>query len=278
MLKRRITAFIMALSMLATAFVFSSCSGGEDKTIGNAYVSVYVYNAKGTRFIREHAVKVTPNENHEHEWGRKNTAYLALETVCAKENKNKALELITDSTGGVTIEKIDTYAAGVNSDGDPFYWVLYINDEIVEDGETRELQNTDKVEFKYIEQTYRSVNVKFSAKNGAVVLFDDSTVYAAGEKEELTITNVLNYKAVDTGKVNKNELGIMLSEDGKTITKVGDVEVAEGYEWAVFLNDEKIEVGIDEQLLKDGDVLSLEYRAVEAEETGATTDAVTEAQ
>ncbi len=280
MLKKRIAAFAVALTMLCAAFSFTSCSEVEDKTIGNAYVSIYVYNEKGGNVIKQDAIKVSPNEAHEYEWGKKLTPYLALETVCSKENKNKTLELLTDSTGGVSVEKIDKYASGTNEAGDAFYWALYINGELMENAESYILQNTDKIEFKYTEQTYRSINITASASNGAVIVLSDTAVFAAGEKTELTITNVLNYAAPDTKKVNKNELGITLSEDGKSITKIGEVEVDETHEWAVMINDVDIEDDIDVQLLKDADVIKFEYREIEAETDDATagTDAVTEAE
>ncbi len=280
MLKKRIAATVMALAMLVSTFAFTSCSDGEDKTIGNAYVSVYAYNDKGRSFLKEKAVKVTPNENHEYEWGKINTAYLALETVCAKDNKNKALSLITDTTGGVTIDKIDSYQAGVNSEGDPFFWQLYINGKLVEDAEKYELQNYDKLEFKFVEQTYRSINVTVSAKNSvsATTVLDSSTLTAAGEKDELTVANVLKY-AAPKEKSNMERLGITLSEDGTAIAKIGDVEANDKYQWAVIaieasaegtVMETVIKENIAEYVLENGDEIRFEYREIEENaETGA---------
>ncbi len=278
MLKKRIAAAVMALTMLVSTFAFVSCSDGEDRTAGNAYVSVYVYNAKGKAIIKEKAFKVTPNENHEYEWGRKNTAYLALETVCSKENRNKSISLITDTTGGVTVEKIDSYTAGVDSSGDPYYWELYINNKPAENAETYELQNYDKIEFKYVEQTYRSITVTVSAKNSvsATNVFEGTTITATGEKDELTVANVLKY-APPKEESNLARLGIKLSEDETSIAKIGDVEANDKYEWVVIsiaisedgaAVETVIDETIDKYVLKNNDEIRFEYREIVSAETG----------
>ncbi len=268
MFKKRITAFIIVLTMLVATFTFTSCSEVKDGTEGNAYVSVYVYNAAGKKIINERAVKVSPNAEHAQEWGKKLTPYLALETVCSKDNKNKVCQITTDLTGGVSIDKIDKYAAGENESGDKFNWVMYVNGNEVD--ENYELKTYDLVEVKYVEDTYRMIEVTVKAQNGAVVVLEDTSLTAIGEKDELTVVNVLNYKDSTTGKINSKEIGLTLSEDGKSVAKIGDVAANDTHHWVLYMDEVAIEE-ISEEVLKNGDTLNFVYEEIEKEESGEET-------
>lgn len=262
---KRISALVLSLLMLISTFVFSSCSEQTDDREGNAYVSVYVYNLAGKQFVKCDAVKVTPDENHQYEWGKALTPFLALETACTSKKKGCIIE--TDVMGEYSVAQVDKFAAGNDSDGNPMAWELYINGEKITETKDVTVKNYDKIEFYYKEVSYRAITVSLSANNGATKVIEAADQMIMGEKNDLTIKYMLNHEYLNTkGQTIKSKFNITVDEETNTVTKIGDVANNDEYKWTILVNDFEITEAIDQYLLVDGDELKFEYSKIEKEE------------
>lgn len=270
MFMKRISALVLSLIMLISAFAFSSCSKQTDDREGNAYVSVYVYNSNGKQFVKCDAVKVSPDENHQYEWGKSLTPFLALEAACA--SKEKRCKIDTDVMGEYSVAQVDKFAAGEDSEGNPMAWELYINGEKISETKDVVIKNYDKIEFYYKEVSYRAITVTLSAIDNGKKVIDETDQMIMGEKNDLTIKYMLNHEYLNDKKQTiKGKFGITVDDETNTVTKIGDVSNTDEYVWKVLVNDFEITESIDTYLLVDGDELRFEYSKIEdepAEETG----------
>lgn len=270
MFMKRITALVLSLITLISAFAFSSCSKQTDDREGNAYVSVYVYNQNGKQFVKCDAVKVTPDENHQYEWGKSLTPFLALEVACTSKKKSYKIE--TDVMGEYSVAQVDKFASGNDSEGNPMAWELYINNEKISETKDVIIKNYDKIEFYYKEVSYRAITVTLSAINNGKKVIDESDQMIMGEKKDLTIKYMLNHEYLNDKKQTiKGKFGITVDDETNTITKIGDVSNNSEYAWKVLVNDFEITESIDTYLLADGDELKFEYSKIEDDEPAEET-------
>ncbi len=272
MFMKRFTAALLSLLTVISMLAFSSCSSQTDDREGNAYVSVYVYNDNGKQFVKCDAVKVTPSDIHQYEWGKKLTPFLALETACT--SKKKGCEIATDTLGQFSVTRVDKFVSGDDEYGNPWVWELYINEKKIDDTKDVIINNYDKIEFKYVEESYRSIDISLSAASGANKLISETDLMIMGEKNELTIKYMLEHEYVDSNDkpLIKNKFGITVDKDSGVVTKIGDVENNDTHKWKVFVNDFEIAEPIDKYLLISGDQVKFEYGKIE-EETSAETEA-----
>lgn len=285
----KITKLIsLILSVLMLSSVLAACSGNtEDPTENTTYVSVYVYNTAGKKFLYLDAVRVQPDESAENDWEKSATPYLALQALCT--SKKKDFKISTDIGKNVTVDSIATFNAGTSEDGLPYLWYVYVNGKKVEDSKDCVLKNYDLVEFKIEENTYRTISLTFNATDGAKKLIDEESVTFSGDKTDLTLYNFFNISAFNSaakkeGKTellaegaSVSEMKIELSEDKTSIVKIGDSAESEAKKWVVYVNDELVTVPLSELVLNNGDNVSFDLKEIEENtETPEDTSAVEE--
>ena len=282
----KIISLFLSVLMLASTLV--ACTGNsEDPTENTTYVSVYVYNKAGKKFLYLDAVRVQPNEAAENDWEKSATPYLALQALCTSKKKDFAIS--TDIGKNVTVDSIAAFNAGNDEEGVPFLWYVYVNGKKVEDSKNCVLKNYDFVEFKIEENTYRTISLTFNATDGAKKLVDEESVTFSGDKADLTLYNFFNISSFnsDAKKEGKTELlaegasvsemKIELSEDKTSIVKIGDSSENDMKKWVVYVNDILITVPFSEIVLKDGDNVSFDLKEIEENtETPEDTSAVEE--
>lgn len=296
----KINKIIALLLAVTTVLALAACNvAGSNYSEKNAYVSVYVYGENGKSLISEEAVRVAPidepteeetiesgllsEEAARNRYRTTPTPIYAVETCIKndKKNKDKGYELpeleisqlndgtikyIIDSIKGCSVEN----TSGTN---DIFEWVCTVNDVVV-DPFTTKLETYDKVVFTRSEITFRTFTVTFEINNGEETLIPEIIFNVDGEKSELTISKYLNSDYLDskTGepvKPVKDELGITLSEDGKRVVKIGDIENNDEYNWVCYIFD--IEDGkisdLTDEMITERDTISFDYVEIASEET-----------
>ncbi len=281
----KIISLILSVLMLASVLV--SCAGNtEDPTENTTYVSVYVYNKAGKKFLYLDAVRVQPDENSENDWEKTATPFLALQSLCT--SKKKDYKISTDIGKNVTVDSVATFNAGEDENGVPFLWYVYVNGKKVEDSRDCELKNYDFVEFKLEENTYRTISITFNATDGAKKLIDEESVTFSGDKTDLTLYNFFNMSAFNSaakkeGKTeliaegaSVSEMKIELSEDKESIAKISDSAANDEKKWAIYVNDELVTVPLSELVLTDGDSVSFDLKEVEENTDATETEAVEE--
>lgn len=264
----------MILSVLMLVSVFASCSGNsEDLTENTTYVSCYVYNKAGKRFLYLDAVRVIPDEGAEDDWGKTATPYLALQSLCT--SKKKDFKISTDIGKNVTVDSVASFDAGTDENGVPYLWYVYVNGEKVEDSKNCTLKNYDLVEFKIEENVYRTISITFNATDGAKKLIDEEAVTFSGDKTDLTLYNFFNMSAFNSaakkeGKTelisegaSVSEMKIELSEQKDSIIKIDDSAATDEKKWQVYVNDELVTVPLSELVLENGDNISFDLKEVE---------------
>ena len=285
----KITKIIsLILSVLMLTSVFASCSGNtEDPTENTTYVSVYVYNKAGKKFLYLDAVRVQPDEGAENDWEKSATPYLALKSLCTSKKKDYSIS--TDIGKNVTVDGIATFNAGNDENGVPFLWYVYVNGKKVEDSKDCVLNNYDLVEFKIEENVYRTISLTFNATDSAKKLIDEESVTFSGDKMDLTLYNFFNMSdfnsdAKKEGKTeliaegaSASEMKIELSEDKMSIVKIGDSAASDEKKWEIYVNDELVTVPLSELVLNSGDSISFDLKDIEqSTDTTVETEAVEE--
>lgn len=292
-IKRTIT-LLLALVMV---LVFTACNtAGSLYSDKNAYVSVYVYGENGKTLLSNDAVRVAPievdataeettegglltEEAARQLYRTTPTGMLALELCITNKDKNAELpsvvvsqfqgeiEYSLDSVLGCTAGK----ASGTN---DIYEWQCKVNDEVV-DAFKRKLENYDKVVFSFVEKTNRTFTAAFEINNGAETLIPEVKFNVNGEKADMNIANYLNSDYLDdkTGEPVqpvKNKLGITLSEDGKRVVKIGDLENDETHRWICYIGDEEDGMVSDltDTMISERWTISFDYRDINTENTG----------
>ncbi len=285
---KRILSFAFAALLVFTTIALASCANTDDETANTTYVSAYVYNKAGKRIVYLDALRVIPNENHEYEWGKQATPYLALNALCTERKKDCVIT--TDIGNNVTVESITTEVAGTSDQGVEYLWYVYVNGVKVEDSKNCTLKNYDLVEFKLEENTYRSINVTFNATNGAQKLISDQAISIMGDKNDLTLYNLFNISEFNAAakKDGKTEIdtqqssaisamAVTFSEDKASIVKIGDVEAGEDKQWVIIVNDVTITTPATEIILNNGDKISFDLQEkIVSDET--TADDITPAE
>ncbi len=287
---KRILSFAFAALLVFSAVALASCSNTDDETANTTYVSAYVYNKAGKRIVYLDAIRVIPNENHEYEWGKKATPYLALNTLCTERKKDCVIT--TDIGNNVTVESITNEVAGTTDQGVEYLWYVYVNGVKVEDSKNCTLNNYDLVEFKLEENTYRSISVTFNATNGAQKLISDQSISIMGDKNDLTLYNLFNISEFNSSakKDGKTEIdtqqgsaisgmAVTFSEDKASIVKIGDVEAGEDKQWVIIINDVTVTTSATEIVLSNGDEIAFDLQEkTVSNETTAEADNETPAE
>ena len=294
-INRIIALLLAAISVLSLAACNVAGSLYSEK---NAYVSVYVYGENGKSLISEEAVRVAPidepTEEETIESGLLSeeaardryrvipTPMYAVETCIKNDKKNKdkgyvlpeleisqlndgTIKYIIDSIKGCSVEN----TTGSN---DIFEWVCTVNDVVV-DPFTTKLETYDKVVFTRAEITFRTFTVTFEINNGEETLIPEVEFNVEGEKSELTISKYLSSDYLDdkTGepvKPVKDELGITLSEDGKRVVKIGDIENDEENHWICYMGDEEEIINdLTDTMISERITISFDYVEINSEET-----------
>ncbi len=280
--RKFLSVFLVAIFVLS-AVSLASCSKKDDETANTTYVSVYAYNETGKRFLYLDALRVIPNENHEYEWGKTATPFLALDTLCTE--KKKTCDISTDIGNNVTVESIANIAAGTSSDGNPYLWYVYVNGKKVEDSKSCVLNNYDFVEFKLEENTFRSISVTFNATDGAKKLIDEQSISIMGDKNDLTLYNLFNISEfnstakkegltqIDTQQGTAiSGMGVKFSEDKSIITSVSEVSASDTEEWVVIINDVVVTTPLSEVVLQNGDKVAFDLQEKDAGDTETPAD------
>ncbi len=291
-IKRTITLLLAAAMVLTLA----ACNvAGSLYSDDNAYVSVYVYGDNGKTMLSSDAVRVAPLEAAtdeettegglltedaaRHRYRTMPTAMYALELCITNKDKNAVLPSVVVSQFNGEVEYsldsvLGTTAGKASGSNDIYEWECTINGEKA-DAFTKKLENYDKVVFSFVEKTYRTFNVAFEINDGEITLIPETKFSVNGEKAEMNIANYLNSDYLnDKGEPVqpvKNALGITLSEDGKRVVKIGDLENDEEHRWICYIGDEEdgtvsdlSDTGISERL-----TISFDYRDITTENTGS---------
>lgn len=289
-IKRTITVLLAAVMILTLAACNVAGSQYSDK---NAYVSIYVYGNNNKTLLSSEAIRVAPIDEAElveettegglltEDYARQlyrvfPTAMYALELAIRAKDKNAELPVVVVSQFNGEIEYtldtvMNTVAGKATGSNDLYEWQCKINDEVVDPFKTK-LETYDKVVFSLVERTYRSFMVTFEINNGEVTLTPEKKFSALGEKSELTISKYLqtvyqNDKGEDVETVMKT-LGIKLSEDGKRVEKIGDIENDETHRWICYYADEEedeIIPDLTEEMISERLVISFDYREIQTE-------------
>ncbi|MBQ7699108.1 MAG: hypothetical protein IJT49_02060 [Clostridia bacterium] len=290
----------LALALL-TLLVFAACNvAGSLYSEKNAYVSVYVYGENGKTLLSTDAIRVAPLEEETtaeettegglltEEAARQRyrttpTGMYALELCITNKDKNAELPTVIVSQFQGEIEySLDSVlgctAGKASGSNDIYEWECKVNDVVVDPFKTK-LENYDKVVFSFVERTYRTFTATFEINNGAETLISETKFNVNGEKADMNIANYLNSDYLDdkTGEPVqpvKTKLGITLSEDGKRVVKIGDLENDETHHWICYIGD--IEDGtvsdLSDTRISERLTISFEYRDLNAEETEGQED------
>lgn len=297
--KRTITVILAAVMIIALASCNTAGSQYSDK---NAYVSIYVYGNNNKTLLSSEAIRVAPIDETElveettegglwtEEYARQlyrltPTPMYALELAVRAKDKNAELPqvIVSQFNGEVeyTLDTVMNNTAGKASGSNDIYeWQCKINGEVVDAFKTK-LNTYDSVVIALVEKTYRSFNVAFEINNGEVTITPEKNFSALGEKSELTISKYLqtvyqNEKGEDVETV-MSALGITLSEDGKRVVKIGNLENDEEHRWICYYYDEEEEDEIindlTEEMISERKTISFDYREIQSEDTGEETAA-----
>lgn len=297
----KIRRTITILLAIVTVLVFTACNvkGGmySDK---NAYVSVYLYGAGGKSLRTVEALRVAPLEATEEEetmeggnlteeaarnrYRTTPTPMYALELMITNKDKNAELpEVVVSqlSNGEIeyTLDSILGNSAGKASGSNDIYeWVCTVNDEVANPF-TAKLENYDKVVFTLNELTNRTFTASFEINNGEVTLVSETSFDVNGEKSELNIAKFLESDYLDEKTQNpvkpvKSALDITLSEDGKSIVKIGDIENDDTHQWICYIGDEEegLVSDLSKELISEIFTIYFDYREI-SEETENTAPA-----
>ena len=292
-IKRTLSLLLAA----ATLFALTACNvAGSLYSDKNAYVSVYVYGENGKTLLSNDAVRVAPidevtaeettegglltEESARQIYRMTPTSMYALELSITNKDKNAELPTVVVSqfNGEVefSLDSVLGYTAGKASGSNDIYeWECKVNDEVV-DPFTRKLENYDKVVFSFIEKTHRTFTVAFEVNNGAETLIPETKFSVDGEKAEMNIANYLNSDYLDE-KTNEpvqavsKALNLTLSEDGKRVVKIGDLENDETHRWICFIGDEEdgLISDLSDTMISERLTISFDYRDINTEESGA---------
>lgn len=306
-IRRTIAILLAAVTVLSLAACNVAGSNYSDK---NAYVSIYVYGMNKKTLFSNDAIRVAPQDPLETEettdggllteeaarqrYRTKPTGMLALEIVSRSKDKNAELPTIVVSqfNGEIeyTLDSVLGNTAGKAANSNDIYeWEFRINDEIA-DPFTSDIKNYDKLTFSLVERTYRNFFVSFAITNGADTIMSETQYIVPGEKSEMTIANFLKGTYLDEKdqqpvKELASELKITLSDDGKRVVKIGNLENDEEnhFHWVCIMgedydeeNDSSVEILINDlsdTLVSEKDVITFDYREykVEGEDTSEDT-------
>ena len=306
-IKRIVTLLLAAVMVLSVA----SCSVNKSNySDANAYVSLYVYGANGKTLYSVDGLRVAPQAPFETEettdggllteeaarqrYRLKPTGMLALELAVTNKDKNAALPtlVISQFNGEIeyTLDTINGNTAGKASNSNDIYeWVFTINGE-VKDPFTSDLKTYDLLRFDLKEKTERNFFIKLEITNGADTILSETPYTVFGEKSELTIAKCLQSNYInDKGEEVKpltDEHKITLSEDGRRVVKIGDIENDEEHRWVCIMgeeygDDEEAEAteviinDLSETLISEKDTITFDYREFKAEGEDETTEGET---
>lgn len=292
-IKRTITLILAAVMVL----IFASCNvAGSLYSDKNAYVSLYVYGENGKTLLSNDAIRVAPIDEPTEEdtteggllteeaarqrYRTTPTGMYALELSITNKDKNAELPsvIVSQFNGEVefSLDSVLGCTAGKASGSNDIYeWICTVNDEVV-DPFTRKLENYDKVVFSYVEMTNRTFTATFEINNGEITLVPEKKFNVNGEKSEMNIANFLKGDYLDekSGEPVQpilNALGITLSEDGKRVVKIGDLENDEEHRWICYIGDEEDGTVYDltDTMISERLTISFDYRDINAETTEA---------
>lgn len=252
MKKVNFKVIIAMLLVSATLFALSGCVTAEVLySDDNRYVSVYVYGKDGARKWYVDAVRVVAEPASDETtadgdpvqpiYRESCTGLLALEIASAEKDLKAPIIEMFNYTGTPEYELVDINGISVaeeESNGDQYKWIFTING-VEADPETAELKNHDLLAFYCVEETYRTFRVTFEANNGAISVFEGQEFAYAGEKADMNLAYYLAGKYdTEDGSVDVDKsMGITLSEDGKSVVKIGDYENDETHKWAVVMTE-----------------------------------------
>ncbi len=292
----KIKRTITILLALSTVLVFAACNvAGSLYSDKNAYVSVYVYGENGKTLISNDAIRVAPLEEATEEetteggllteeaaryrYRTTPTGMYALELCITNKDKNAELPTVVVSQFQGEVEySLDSVlgctAGKASGSNDIYEWQCKVNDEIVDPFKTK-LVNYDKVVFSFVEKTNRTFTVKFEVNDGAETIIPEVKFNVNGEKSEMNIANYLNSDYLDdkTGEPVqpvRKALGLTLSEDGKRVVKIGDLENDETHRWICYIGDEEDGTisDLSETMISERLTISFDYRDINTETTG----------
>lgn len=299
-ISRTLITVISAVLIAAMLFALSACNtAGGLYSEKNAYVSVYIYtNPSPTAKpkISLDRLRVAPEDEVENPetnedglytdeaarqmYRTRPTGIYALELAIKEKDKNGELPYVVVSQYEGTVEYTLDTVLGVTagksaSSNDMYEWRFYINGKEA-DPINDALHNYDLLEFKLVEQTYRTFNANFKAMNGAVTLFEDQKFALVGEKSEMTISNYLkgeyddyDKKHIDIDKI----LDLELSEDGSRVVRIGKLSADETHKWVCYIDEEPIEGDLNDTMIDERHEIMFDYVEFEAEQdTGAVTE------
>ena len=292
----KIKRTITILLALSTVLVFAACNvAGSLYSDKNAYVSVYVYGENGKTLISNDAIRVAPLEEATEEetteggllteeaaryrYRTTPTGMYALELCITNKDKNAELPTVVVSQFQGEVEySLDSVlgctAGKASGSNDIYEWQCKVNDEIVDPFKTK-LVNYDKVVFSFVEKTNRTFTVKFEVNDGAETIIPEVKFNVNGEKSEMNIANYLNSDYLDdkTGEPVqpvRKALGLTLSEDGKRVVKIGDLENDETHRWICYIGDEEDGTisDLSDTMISERLTISFDYRDINTENTG----------
>lgn len=292
----KIKRTITILLALSTVLVFAACNvAGSLYSDKNAYVSVYVYGENGKTLISNDAIRVAPLEEATEEetteggllteeaaryrYRTTPTGMYALELCITNKDKNAELPTVVVSQFQGEVEySLDSVlgctAGKASGSNDIYEWQCKVNDEIVDPFKTK-LVNYDKVVFSFVEKTNRTFTVKFEVNDGAETIIPEVKFNVNGEKSEMNIANYLNSDYLDdkTGEPVqpvRKALGLTLSEDGKRVVKIGDLENDETHRWICYIGDEEDGTisDLSDTMISERLTISFDYRDINTESTG----------
>ncbi|MBP5207074.1 MAG: hypothetical protein J6330_01295 [Clostridia bacterium] len=299
-IKRIVTTLLAAVMVMIS---ITSCVGnGSNYSDANAYVSVYVYGMNNKTLYSADGVRVAPQDPYEEEettaggllteeaarqrYRTKPTGMLALEVVVRNKDKNAELPtvVISQFNGEIeyTLDSVNGNTAGkLSTSNDIYEWVFTINGEVA-DPFTADLHNYDLLKFQLLEKTERNFFVKFAISNGADTILSETQYNVFGNKPELTIAKCLQTKYINEKdeevKPLLDEFNMTLSEDGRRVVKIGNLENDEEHRWVCIMgeeygdeeDEEAIEIIINDlsdTLISEKDVITFDYREFKSEST-----------
>lgn len=305
--KRIIAVLLAAITVLALSACNVKGSNYSDK---NAYVSIYVYGMNKKTLFSNDAIRVAPQPPLEEEetteggllteesarqrYRTKPTGMLALEIVARSKDKNAELPtvVISQFNGDIeyTLDSVLNNTAGKAAHSNDIYeWEFRINDQIA-DPFTSDIKNYDKLTFSLVEKTFRNFYASFAITNGADTIMSETEYIVPGEKSEMTIANFL--KGTYLNEKNEpvkelaSELKITLSEDGKRVVKIGDLENDEEnhFHWVCIMGEEYDDESetsteilisdLSDTLISETDLITFDYREYKAEGEDTVEDTV----
>ena len=297
---------LLSIALVASMlFAFTACNtAGGLYSEKNAYVSVYIYTnpaATAKPKISLDRLRVMPEDeaanpetNDDHQltdkaacqlYRTRPTGLYALElAIKEKDKKADAPSVIVsqydDGTIEYTLDTVLGVSAGKSTtSNDVFEWHFYINGKEA-DPVKDELHNYDLLEFKLVEQTYRTFTATFQANNGPKTLFENQKFSYMGEKADMTISHFLQGTYVDDKKEEHNisdSMSLKLSEDGKRVVSIGGIKEDDTHKWVIYILEEEVEGDLTEIMIDEKHEIVFEYVEFEPEVvTGEVTGEVAE--